>query len=43
MYRRKFWDGEVGLSPYVAALRQAISEHEEAAEFAGGADIALKL
>jgi diguanylate cyclase (GGDEF)-like protein len=32
MYRRKFWDGEVGLSPYVAALRQAISEHEEAAE-----------
>ena len=33
MYRRKFWDGEVGLSPYVAALRQAISEREEAAEF----------
>jgi diguanylate cyclase (GGDEF)-like protein len=32
MFRRKFWDGEVGLSPYVAALRQAISEHEEAAE-----------
>ena len=32
MYRRKFWDGEVGLSPYVVALRQAISEHEESAE-----------
>lgn len=32
MFRRKFWDGEVGLSPYVAALRQAISEHEGAAE-----------
>ncbi len=28
-FRRKFWDGEVGLSPYVAALRQAIAEHEE--------------
>lgn len=26
MFRRKFWDGEVGLSPYVAALREVIAE-----------------
>lgn len=26
VFRRKFWDGEVGLSPYVVALRQAIAE-----------------
>lgn len=32
MFRRKFWDGEVGLSPYVAALRQAVDDREEAAE-----------
>ncbi len=32
MFRRKFWDGETGLSPYVAALRQAIDEYSEAAE-----------
>jgi len=31
-FRRKFWDGEVGLSPYVAALRQAITEREESSE-----------
>ncbi len=31
-FRRKFWDGEVGLSPYVAALRQAIAEHGETSE-----------
>lgn len=31
-FRRKFWDGEVGLSPYVAALRQAIVEHESTSE-----------
>jgi diguanylate cyclase (GGDEF)-like protein len=31
-FRRKFWDGEVGLSTYVAALRQAIAEREEASE-----------
>jgi len=31
-FRRKFWDGEVGLTPYVAALRQAIAEHEETYE-----------
>ena len=29
LFRRKFWDGEVGLSPYVAAFRQAIAEHDE--------------
>jgi diguanylate cyclase (GGDEF)-like protein len=33
MFRRKFWDGEVGLSPYVAALREVIAEQEEAEEF----------
>ncbi len=32
MFRRKFWDGETGLSPYVAALRQAIDEYGDAAE-----------
>jgi len=32
MFRRKFWDGHTGLSPYVAALRQAIDEVDEAAE-----------
>jgi len=32
MFRRKFWDGETGLSPYVAALRQAVSEAEESEE-----------
>src|SRR5690348_7514495 len=28
MFRRKYWDGETGLSPYVAALRQAIAGHD---------------
>ena len=32
LFRRKFWDGEVGLSPYVAAFRQAIAEHDETSE-----------
>ena len=32
MFRRKFWDGETGLSPYIAALRQAIAEDEESSE-----------
>lgn len=32
MFRRKFWDGETGLSLYVAALRQAIAEDEESSE-----------
>ncbi len=32
MFRRKFWDGEVGLTPYVAALRQAIAETADVAE-----------
>lgn len=32
MFRRKFWDGDTGLSPYVAALRQAIDEADEAGE-----------
>ncbi|HWW15181.1 MAG TPA: GGDEF domain-containing protein [Candidatus Dormibacteraeota bacterium] len=32
MFRRKLWDGDNGLSPYVAALRQAIDETEEADE-----------
>ncbi len=32
MFRRKFWDGDTGLSPYVAALRQALNETDQAAE-----------
>jgi diguanylate cyclase (GGDEF)-like protein len=32
LFRRKFWDGEVGLSPYVAALREAIAEHGATSE-----------
>jgi hypothetical protein len=32
MFRRKFWDGETSLSPYVAALRQAIAEYCRANE-----------
>ncbi len=32
MFRRKFWDGETGLSPYVAGLRLAIAEDEETIE-----------
>jgi diguanylate cyclase (GGDEF)-like protein len=32
MFRRKFWDGDVGLSPHVAALRESIAENEAAAE-----------
>jgi hypothetical protein len=32
MFRRKFWDGDIGLSPYVAALRQAVDEIDEAVE-----------
>lgn len=32
MFRRKLWDGDVGLSPYIAALRQAVDEHVQATE-----------
>jgi diguanylate cyclase (GGDEF)-like protein len=32
MFRRKFWDGDVGLTPYVAALREAIDEDEATSE-----------
>lgn len=32
MQRRKFWDGEVGLSPYMEAFRQAVREQEDAEE-----------
>jgi|SRR5581483_5000525 len=32
MFRRKFWDGETGLSPYVTALGQAIHEAEDIGE-----------
>jgi diguanylate cyclase (GGDEF)-like protein len=32
MFRRKFWDGEVGLSPYVGALRAAIAENAQTQE-----------
>jgi diguanylate cyclase (GGDEF)-like protein len=32
MERRKHWDGEVGLSPFIDALRQAIREREDAEE-----------
>jgi len=32
MFRRKFWDGATGLSPYVTALRQVIEEHGETVE-----------
>ena len=32
MFRRKFWNGDIGLSPYVAALRQAVDEIDEAVE-----------
>lgn len=32
MFRRKFWDGDTGLTPYVAALRQAIEEAQGVAE-----------
>jgi diguanylate cyclase (GGDEF)-like protein len=28
MYRRKFWDGDVGLTPYLVALREAIDGEE---------------
>ncbi len=28
MFRRKFWDGETGLTPYVLALRQSIEEEQ---------------
>ena len=38
MFRRKFWDGDTGLSPYVAALRQAANETDEAAETEVGDD-----
>lgn len=40
MERRKFWDGEVGLSPYIAALRHAIHEYDDAKEsdFQDGGD-----
>jgi diguanylate cyclase (GGDEF)-like protein len=32
MFRRKFWDGETGLTPYVLALRQAIAEEDSSTE-----------
>jgi hypothetical protein len=32
MQRRKYWDGEVGLTPYVEAFRQAIREWSDAEE-----------
>jgi len=32
IFRRKYWDEDVGLTPYIAALRQAIEEREEASE-----------
>ena len=32
MFRRKFWDGETGLTPYVVALRQAIAEEDSSTE-----------
>ena len=38
MFRRKFWDGDTGLSPYIAALRQAANETDEAAETEFGDD-----
>jgi hypothetical protein len=40
MLRRKHWDGEIGLSPYVEAYRHAIREQEDAEEswFQDGGD-----
>src|SRR6202046_4257895 len=32
MFRRKFWDGDVGLTPYILALRQAVAEQEQTSE-----------
>ena len=32
MFRRKFWDGDVGLTPYIAALREAIIQSESTSE-----------
>lgn len=32
MFRRKFWDGDVGLTPYVTALRKAIEEDDISGE-----------
>lgn len=32
MFRRKFWDGETGLTPYVTALRHAINEEDSSTE-----------
>ncbi len=32
MQRRKYWDGDVGLSPYIEAFRQAIRERDDAEE-----------
>lgn len=32
MLRRKYWDGDVGLTPYMEAFRQAVREQEEAEE-----------
>ncbi len=32
MLRRKNWDGDVGLSPYIEALRQAIRERDDSEE-----------
>lgn len=40
MFRRKFWDEDIGLSPYVAALRDAIAEDDVTSEvdFEDGGD-----
>lgn len=32
MYRRKYWDGDVGLSRYIEALRHAINERDDSTE-----------
>ena len=32
MQRRKYWDGDVGLSPYFEAYRQAVLERDDAEE-----------
>lgn len=40
MLRRKYWDADVGLSPYIEAFRQAIRERDDTAEsdFQGDGD-----
>ena len=29
---RKYWDGDIGLSPYIEAYQQAVLERDDAAE-----------